>query len=146
MPKVYRPEILSMAHETPLAGHMGVNKTQQIILSHFYWPNLRRDVADFCRSCHACEVVGKPNQTIPKAPLQPIPAIKEPFSHIIVDCVGPLLKTKSGNQYVLTIMCASTRFPEAIPLQNIKAKTIVKALTKFFLLVGLPSSIQSDQG
>ena len=43
-------------------------------------------------------------------------------------------------------MCASTRFPEAIPLRNIKAKTIVKALTKFFTLVGFPSSIQSDQG
>ncbi|PIK45565.1 hypothetical protein BSL78_17560 [Apostichopus japonicus] len=43
-------------------------------------------------------------------------------------------------------MCASTRFPEAIPLRNIKAKTIVKALTKFFTLVGLPKSIQSDQG
>ena len=116
----------------PLAGHMGVNKTQQRILSHFYWPNLRKDVADFCRSCHACQVVGKTNQTIPKAPLQPIPAIKEPFSHIIVHCVGPLPKTKSGNQYLLTSMCASTRFPEAIPLRNIKAKTIVKALTKFF--------------
>lgn len=146
VPKVYRPEILSMAHETPLAGHMGVNKTQQRILNHFYWPNLRKDVAEFCRSCHACQVVGKPNQTIPKAPLQPIPAIKEPFSHIIVDCVGPLPKTKSGNQYLLTIMCASTRFPEAIPLRNIKARTIVKALTKFFSLVGLPNSIQSDQG
>mgnify|MGYP003502779259 FL=1 len=43
-------------------------------------------------------------------------------------------------------MCSSTRFPEAIPLRNIKAKTIVKALIKFFTLVGLPKSIQSDQG
>ena len=77
-------------------------------------------------------MVGKPNQTLPKAPLQPIPAFEEPFSRVIVDCVGPLPKTKSGNQYMLTIMCASTRFPEAIPLKNIKAKTIVKALIKFF--------------
>ncbi|CAB3995668.1 Retrovirus-related Pol poly [Paramuricea clavata] len=43
-------------------------------------------------------------------------------------------------------MCVSTRFPEAIPLSNIKAKTIVQALTKFFTLFGLPKSIQSDQG
>ena len=91
-------------------------------------------------------MVGKPNQTIPKAPLQPIPAVQEPFSRIIVDCVGPLPKPRSGNQYLLAIMCASIRFPEAIPLRNIKTKTIVKALTKFFTLVGLPSSIQSDKG
>ena len=83
-------------------------------------------------SCHTCQVVGKSNQIIPKAGLQPIPAIDEPFSRIIIDCVGPLPKTKSGNEYLLTIMCASTRFPEAIHLRTIKTKTIVKALVKFF--------------
>ena len=86
------------------------------------------------------------NQTIPKAYLQPIPAFDEPFSRIIIDCVGPLPKTKSGCQYLLTIMCASTLFPEAIPLRNIKTKTTVKALVKFFTFVGLPRSVQSDQG
>ena len=64
----------------------------------------------------------------------------------MIDCVGPLPKTRKGNQYLLTIMCVSTRFPEAIPLSNIKAKTIVQVLTKFFTLFGLPKSIQSDQG
>ena len=43
-------------------------------------------------------------------------------------------------------MCTSTRFPEAIPLRNIKTKSIVKALIKFFTFVGLPKSVQSDQG
>ena len=43
-------------------------------------------------------------------------------------------------------MCASARFPEAIPLRNIKTKTIVKALVKFNTFVGLPKSFQSDQG
>ena len=36
VPRVNRPEILSITHETPLADHMGVNKTQQRILSYFY--------------------------------------------------------------------------------------------------------------
>ena len=89
-------------------------------------------------------MVGKPNQVIPKAGLQPVSAFDEPFSRIIIDCVGPLPKTKSGNEYLLTIMCASTRFPEAIPLRNIETKTIVKALVKFFTYVGLPKSVQSD--
>ena len=146
VPKSYRPEILSMAHDTPLAGHLGVNKTYLKILKHFYWPNMKSDVAQFCRSCHTCQMVGKPNQTIPKAHLQPIPAFEEPFSRVLVDCVGPLPRTRSGNEYMLTVMCTSTRFPEAIPLRNIKAKTIVKALIKFFATVGLPRSIQSDQG
>ena len=146
IPKIYRSQILSLAHETPMSGHLGVNKTYAKVSSHFYWPCLRKDVVQFCRSCHTCQMVGKPNQPLPKAPLQPIPAFEEPFSRILIDCVGPLPKTKLGNQYLLTIMCASARFPEAIPLRNIKVKTIVKALIKFFSLVSLPKSIWSDQG
>ena len=146
VPKIYHREVISIAHDSPMAGHLGVRKTHDRILSHFWWPTLRKDVSEYCRSCHTCQVVGKPNQKIPAAPLKPIPAFDEPFSRVIVDCVGPLPKTKSGNQYLLTIMCASTRFPEAIPLRNIKAKTILQAITKFFTLVGLPKSIQSDQG
>ena len=146
LPKSYRNGVLSMAHETPLAGHLGVSKTYNKILIHFFWPLIKTDVSNFCRSCHTCQMVGKPNQKIPHTPLHPIPAFEEPFSRVIIDCVGPLPKTKSGNEFLLTIMCASTRFPEAIPLRNIKAKTIVRALIKFFTLVGLPKSIQSDQG
>ena len=131
VPKIYRSEILSLAHETPMSGLLGINKTYHKILNLFHWPGLKTDVSNYCRSCHTCQVVGKPNQVIPKAGLQPIPAFDEPFSRIIIDCVGPLPKTKSGNEYLLTIMCASTRFPEAIPLRNIKTKTIVKALVKF---------------
>ena len=125
---------------------MGISKTYQRILSHFFWPGLKNDVVNYCRSCHTCQIVGKPNQVIPPAPLLPIPAFHEPFSRVLIDCVGPLPKSRSGNMYLLTIMCTSTRFPEAIPLRNIKAKTIIKALMKFFTLFSLPNSIQSDQG
>ena len=83
--------------------------------------------------------MGKPNQVKPKAGLQPIPAFDEIFGRIIIDCVGPLRKTKSGNEYLLTVMCASLHFPEAIPLRNIKTKTIVRALVKFFTFVGFLS-------
>jgi len=146
IPPLYRPEILRLAHDTPLAGHLGVNKTYRRILNHFYWPGIRKDVKSFCKTCSACQQVGKPNCKPPLAPLKPIPAVNEPFSQVVIDCVGPLPKTRAGNQYLLTIMCLSTRFPEAVPLRNIKAPSIVKALLKFFTFVGLPRSIQSDQG
>lgn len=146
VPSLYRKEILALAHGSPMAGHLGVNKTCDRILHNFYWPGLRKDVAEYVKTCHTCQIVGKPNQKIPKAPLKPIPAFEEPFSRVIVDCVGPLPKSKSGNRFLLTIMCASTRFPEAMPLRNITAQVIIKALVKFFTKFGLPKTIQSDQG
>ena len=146
VPTVHRREVLELAHDLPVSGHLGVHKTYNRVLQHFFWPGLKRDVAKWCKECHTCQLGGKPNQNIPQAPLHPIPAFDEPFSHIIIDCVGPLPKTKSQNEYLLTIMCSSTRFPEAIPLRSIKTNTILKALIKFFTLFGLPKSIQSDQG
>ena len=64
--------------------------------------------------------------------------VEEPFSYVVVDCVGPLPKTLEGSQHPLIIMCPSTRFSEAVHLQNIKTPKIVKALMKFFMFFGLP--------
>ena len=61
VPKNCREEVIKLAHSTPLAGHLGISKTYNRILSHFYWPGLRKDVVQFCRSCHTCQLVGKPS-------------------------------------------------------------------------------------
>ena len=67
VPKSYRHEILSIAHESPMSGHLGINKTCHKTIYHFYWPGLKSDVSKYCKTCHTCQMVGKPNQTIPKA-------------------------------------------------------------------------------
>ena len=123
-----------------MSGHLGINKTYHKIINHFYWPGLKSDVSKYCKTCHTCQMVGKPNQTIPKAQLQPIPAFDEHsvgyLSTVLVLYFEPCQEMS---------MCTSTCFPEAIPLRNIKTKSIVKALIKFFTFVGLPKSVQSDQ-
>lgn len=146
VPTAYRTQVLSLAHDHPWSGHLGVNKTYSRILKHFFWPGLKSDVVQYCRTCHVCQMAGKPNQIIPPAPLCPIPVVEEPFQKVIVDCVGPLPKSKTGNQFLLTVMCVSTRFPEAIPLRRITAQIVVKALLRFFSTFGLPKVVQTDQG
>ena len=86
---------------------------------------MRKSVRECIKTCHVCQVVGKPNQIIPKAPLQPIVVPETPFEKVIIDCVGPLPRTKGGNQYPLALMCATTQYPEAFPLKNITAKSVV---------------------
>uniref|UniRef100_A0A3B1IW77 Gypsy retrotransposon integrase-like protein 1 n=1 Tax=Astyanax mexicanus TaxID=7994 RepID=A0A3B1IW77_ASTMX len=146
MPIAYRKHVLRLAHDGPWSGHLGVTKTYSRVLKCFFWPSLKKDVAEYCRTCHTCQCVGKPNQKIPPAPLCPVPVMGEPFERVLVDCVGPLPKSKSGNQFLLTIMCTATRFPEAIPLRKITAPVIVRALVKFFSTFGLPREVQTDQG
>ena len=146
VPEVFRKEILSLAHDSLFAGHQGRTKTYRRVASDFYWPGMFKDTEEFCKTCHVCQVTGKPNQGIPPAPLKPIPITGEAFSKVLIDVVGPLPKTSQGNQYLLTIMCLNTRFPEAIPLRRVTASVVAKALLKYFTYTGLPQEIQSDQG
>ena len=83
-------------------------------------------------------MVDKSNQTIPVASLKPIPVCVEPFSQVIVDCVGPLPKTPLSNRYLLTILCKFSHFLEAIPLQTIKAPYLAESLVMFSPLLDCP--------
>uniref|UniRef100_A0A8C6LM93 Gypsy retrotransposon integrase-like protein 1 n=1 Tax=Nothobranchius furzeri TaxID=105023 RepID=A0A8C6LM93_NOTFU len=146
VPQALRQKVISMAHSSDWSGHLGVNKTYHSLLQHFFWPGMKKQVAMFCKECHVCQMVGKPNQVIHPAPLHPLPVVITPFDHVIVDCVGPLPPSKTGKRYLLTIMCVATRFPEAVPLSSITTKAVIKALTTFFSVFGLPRILQTDQG
>ena len=98
--------MLTLAHDG--SGHLGVRKTYDRILRHFFWPSMKKDACMHLRTCSTCQLTGKPNQVIKPAPLLTIPAISQQFEYRIIDCVGPLPPAKSGSQYLLTVMCQST--------------------------------------
>ena len=83
---------IEIGPESLMGGPLGINKTYSKITKHFYLPQIRHCVAEFYKTFHTCQMVGKPNQKIPVAPLKPIPAFEEPFSKVIIDCVGLLPK------------------------------------------------------
>ena len=128
------------------SGHFCVKKTSKHVLQNFYWRCIKRDVAGFVKSCHVCQVAGKPNETIKPAPLKPIQSVGTPFEHLIIDCVGPLPKSKSGMEYMVTVMCQATRYPAAYAARSINTKAAVKSLTQLFSIFGMPNVIQSDRG
>jgi hypothetical protein len=55
---------LSLTHDSKMIEHLAVKKNSKMILAHCYRPNIRRDVAEHCRSCNICQVMGKPNQNM----------------------------------------------------------------------------------
>lgn len=101
VPSGFRDVVLKTAHDS--CGHLGIKKTYDRVLRYFFWPRLKRDVASYIKSCHVCQLTGKPSQVINPAPLTPIPAVSQPFEHLIIDCVGPLPPSKSGCAYMLTV-------------------------------------------
>ena len=51
LPKHCRGSVLKLAHDVPLASHLGREKTGRRLLRRFYWPTLFKDVAEFFRGC-----------------------------------------------------------------------------------------------
>ena len=146
VPEGYRKMLLEVAHANEMSGHFGINKTYEKLSRDYFWPKMKTSVKDFCNECEICQKVGKMQHSPRVVPLKPIVVNCEPFEELTLDCVGPLPKTKKGNEYLLTIMCNATRFPDAIPLRSINANRIVEVLQKFISYFGIPNKICTDQG
>ena len=144
LPVAVRRTVMTVAHEIPLAGHMGKKRTVQRVLQRFYWPSVYRDVAEWCKCCAICQKCSKGRKGY--APLMPLPIIEEPFGRIAMDIVGPLPRSRSGNKYVLVVCDYATRYPEAVALKSIDAEHVAEELIPLFARVGVPREILTDQG
>jgi len=47
--------ILESEHDTKVAGHMGQDKTIELIRRNFWWPKMNERIIDFVRSCPECQ-------------------------------------------------------------------------------------------
>lgn len=144
VPLKFRLGVIRACHEG-ISSHLGEMKTKDKLLRYFFWPNAIREVENFVKTCDPCQRVGKPRDK-GKAPLKRVPIIGEVFSKLSVDLVGPLPKSEKGNKYLLTVICAASRYPEALPIADIRSETIIEALMLAFSRLGFPRTIQTDLG
>ena len=49
-----RLRILQHKHDHVISGHLGQNKTIELIRREYIWPGLRSSVKDYCKSCTTC--------------------------------------------------------------------------------------------
>ena len=49
-----RTKVIDMHHNIPSAAHLDAKRTMERIKTAFYWPAMKLDVTEFCRTCDAC--------------------------------------------------------------------------------------------
>ena len=146
IPSKLRVEVLKIAHDGIMAGHLGIRKTIDRILNDFFWPQVRKDVQQYCKTCDICQ------KTVPKGkvshlPLGKMPLIETPFSRIATDIVGPINPpSDNGNRFILTVVDYATRYPEAKALKRIDTESVAEALVEIYSRVGIPREVLTDQG
>ena len=71
---VARGKVLAMAHNSPVGGHFGRERTLQSIRARMDWPGVVTDVNRVCASCPICQKASPPSMA--KAPLHSLPVIR----------------------------------------------------------------------
>ena len=144
LPACLKTKIMEIGHDTVYSGHLGIRKTKERIMMHYFWPGCFSDIARFCRSCHICQkrAVNRPV----KVPLQNLPVIGKPLQRVAIDLIGPLPVSQKGNRFALVALDLATKYPDAVALKNIDSLSIAEALMDIFARLGLPDEILHDQG
>ena len=144
-PALIIPDILRMYHSSLFGAHPGQKKTCQLIQQDFFWKTLRTDVKSYIERCHSCNT--RKSNFQPPVEMQKMPVPSTAWERIAMDIVGPLNQTENGNKYILTCVDFLTRYPECIPIPDIKANTVARAFVENIIVRhGAPRELLTDCG
>ncbi|XP_067293892.1 uncharacterized protein [Pseudorasbora parva] len=141
LPERYWSEVLHSLHDD--SGHLGVEKTTELLKDRFYWPRMSTYIEQYVKNCGRCVT----RKTLPKkvAPLNHMTS-SGPFDLVCIDFLS-IEPDSQGIGNVLVITDHFTRYAQAFNAKDQKSLTVAKILCdKFFVHYGLPSRIHSDQG
>ncbi|KAL0200588.1 hypothetical protein M9458_003775, partial [Cirrhinus mrigala] len=142
LPKRLRETVKTALHND--SGHLGFERTLQMIRERFYWPRMFQDVKAWCEQCERCCLRKTPTVNV-RAPLVSIHT-SAPMELVCVDFLT-LEKSKGGMENVLIVTDHFSRYAQAYPTRDQKAGTVARVLWRnFFCRFGFPAKLHADQG
>uniref|UniRef100_A0A3B3YJ44 Gypsy retrotransposon integrase-like protein 1 n=1 Tax=Poecilia mexicana TaxID=48701 RepID=A0A3B3YJ44_9TELE len=141
LPREHVPMVLKSLHDE--SGHLGVEKTLELIRNRFYWPKMGSEVEQYVKTCGRCIT----RKALPQraAPLNQITS-RGPLDLVCIDFLS-LEPDSKGYANILVVTDHFTRYAQAFPAKDQQASTVAKILCeRFFVHYGLPARIHSDQG
>jgi hypothetical protein len=141
-----RLRVLRNKHDHPLAGHLGRNKTLELIRREYAWPKMCSFVIDYCKSCVTCGRA-KPRRHKPYGLLKQLPIPDFPWHSISMDLIEHL-PNSAGYDAILVIVDRLSKQGIFIPTHD--TLTAVQLADLFVMNVfskhGVPLHVTSDRG
>ena len=142
IPKSWKYTVLMESHNK--LGHQGNSHTYCLIWQQYYWKGMIKDIRKYIANCVLC---WWQKAKVQQYPLQMTEIPDRPFGKIAINLVTECETSTSGNKHILTIIDHLTRWPEAFPIPDKSADTIVVTFINEYLPVHMcPQYILSNNG
>src|SRR6478735_5658475 len=136
-------EVIYAYHKHPLGGHLAYNNTLHKIAARYYWDKMTKDIMEYVKRCHHCQVYGSKSLN---EELYPVPVSTKPFDRIALD-VKHVQASRSGFRYIIAGIDYLTKYVEARPMRFQTAAEIAIFLYEDIICRhGCPTIIVTDNG
>ncbi|KAE9353403.1 hypothetical protein PF008_g5005 [Phytophthora fragariae] len=140
-----RHRVLYEAHDTPLSGHLGREKTYTSVARNFWWAHMYKWVRKYVQTCETCHRV-KPAPSTP-APLMSLPVPADYWRSVSMDFIFEFPADARGHTGILVFVCRLSKMVRLAAVRN--SVTAPQAAQLFvdnvFRNHGLPEAFVSDR-
>ncbi|XP_058784339.1 uncharacterized protein LOC131659121 [Vicia villosa] len=141
-----RKLILEEAHKRKLSIHLGATKMYKDLKQNYWWPGMKKEVADYVASCLTCQKAKVEHQR-PAGMLQSLDVPEWKWDSISMDFITRLPKTRRMHDSIWVIVDRLTKSSHFLPVRTTYnvAKLTEIYISEIVKLHGVPSSIISDR-
>jgi ribonuclease HI len=138
--------VMKETHSGECGEHQGKKRLYQLLLTlGYYWLTMKRDMVDFVKACHTCQMQANLIHTHPTN-LQNM-ATPWPFHTWGLDLIGPINPPSGGYIWILVATKYFTKWVEAIPLRKATGTAVANFIREHIITrFGIPHKIISDNG
>ena len=139
-----RMHIISSHHDSPVPGHPGYQKTQELIKQQYFWPGLASDIRSYVARCDRCAHF-KGGNTKPAGSAIPLQPSMMPWMDVSADFIMDL-PLFNGYNSILTVIDQFSKETEFIPCNKSAMALDTAKLYVFHVWKdhGLPRTIVSN--
>lgn len=139
LPESFRRVAFNSIHNL---SHPGIRATNKMVGDRYFWVGMNKDIRNWAKTCIACQRAKVQRHTV--SGLGTFESAGR-FDHLHIDCIGPIRTSPDGFRYCVTMIDRFTRWPGVVPIKEMTAETVAKALYEHWIVrFGCPKRLTSD--
>ena len=104
-------------HNVPYVGHPGYHKTMEAVKSHYFWPGMKKEVAEYISRCMECQKVKAEHKHLAGL-LKPLPIPEWKWEVVTMDFITGFPRTGKLHDSIMVVVENLTKTGHFIPLKT----------------------------